>query len=96
MESKIGIGLTYNPERINDPDLKCDECKKPIPLGINCIEIINEGEHVAYVCSVRCHAHLIQQNNFIYTIGRALELNHISKKQYDLILEIWEKEIIGD
>ena len=50
---KIDKTYSLNPERINNPNLRCYICDDPIPLGDMCIEITFE-KGIVYVCSDQC------------------------------------------
>jgi len=54
MRSKQVTGdYPLNPERINNPDLKCVICNDFIPLKAFCYELTKEA-NIAHVCSDKC------------------------------------------
>ena len=60
----------YIPERNHKPDLKCWECKKPIPLGVLCIEATHTFDniyynHKSYFCSRKCEKKYLKRKGWI-------------------------------
>lgn len=51
--TKDDEGMKFNPERIDNPDLRCYQCKELIPLGDLCLEI-QTTEKLINLCSYEC------------------------------------------